>query len=208
MVSLPRIDTAFALKPQQKFVQAEGWKQSLVQIGNQLIRSEVDPPTRAQKATIRSIAESLETINNPTPRPALSELPGGMWKCLYTNAPGPSGGKLGPFVGRVYQDVNMASKQYANILKVGKKGTEPWLTARLVATWEVKDEDTWEVLFKHLELRVFGRAVLHREFKNVRRLWRMTYLDDQLRIMRAKRPGKADDQAFLFVLQRDNGVGR
>lgn len=207
VVSLPRIDTAFQLKPQQKLVQAQGWKESLIQIGTKLMSSEADPPSRAQKQTIRSIAESLETVN-ATPSPALSPLSTGTWKCLYSDAPGPSGGRLGPFVGRVYQDVDMAAKKYVNILQVGKKGTAPWLSARLVATWEVKDAETWEVQFQHLELRVWGRRLLHQEFKDVRRLWKMTFLDEQLRVVRARRPEKREDQAFLFVLQRDNGMGR
>jgi len=120
-------------------------------MGDQLIRSEVDPPPRAQKETIRSVAEALETVN-ATPRPALSKFSDGAWKCLYTNAPGPSGGKLGPFIGRVYQDVDLARMQYVNVLKVGRKGAEPWLEARLVATWDVVEDDTWEVKFEHVEV--------------------------------------------------------
>lgn len=208
VVSLPRIDQAFQLKPQQRAVQAKGWRESLVQIGRKLMTSDADPPPRAQKETIRSVAESLETVN-PTPKPALSPMSDGQWKCLYTDAPGPSGGKLGPFVGRVYQDVDMAAKKYVNILECGKKGAEqPWLAARLVATWDVVDDATWEVKFEHVEVTAWGRRVVHREFKNVSRIWKITYLDPELRVVRARRPEKREDQAFLFVLQRDGGVGR
>jgi hypothetical protein len=208
VVSLPRLDSAFQLKPKQKLVQAQGWRESLIAMGNQLISQPIDPPLRAQKETIRSIAESLETTESPTPRPALSKLSNGSWKCLYTDAPGPSGGKLGPFVGRVYQDVDMDEKQYVNILKVGMKGSKPWLEAKLIATWEVVDDETWEVKFEHVQISAWGKQVLFKRFGDVRRIWKITYLDQQLRIMRARRPEKREDQAFLFVLQRDNGLGR
>lgn len=188
-------------------MQAKGWRESLVSIGRKLISAEIDPPPRAQKETIRSIAESLETVN-PTAKPALSPMSNGQWKCLYTDAPGPSGGKLGPFLGRVYQDIDMAAKRYVNILECGKKGADPWLAARLVASWDVVDEDTWEVRFENVEVTAWGRRLGFKEFKNVSRLWKMTYMDDQIRVLRARRPQKREDQAWLFVLQRDDGVGR
>jgi hypothetical protein len=38
---------------------------------------------------------------------------------LYSTVPGPSSGRLGPFVGRVFQDIRPKEKRIINILELG-----------------------------------------------------------------------------------------
>ena len=94
-----------------------------------------------------------------------------------------------------------------NILEVGKQGKKPWLEARLVATWTIKDDITWEVIFQTVTIKIFGLNFVQK-FKNVTRYWVMTYLDANLRIMRGRRPQRKEEDAYWFVLARDNGEGR
>ena len=114
---------------------------------------------------------------------------------------------MGPFwTGRVYQDVDLGSKVYYNILEVGSK-EKPWLKACLKATWTEVDASTWEVIFEDITIDVFGKSYV-RQFQNVTRYWDISYLSSEVRIMRGRRPERKAEDAFLFVLQRDNGEGR
>lgn len=66
-------------------------------------------------------------------------LPVGMWNLVYNTTPGASGGKLGPFVARVQQEVDIAKGLYVNYVTVGP------LTGRLEATWEIENSMQWKV---------------------------------------------------------------
>ncbi len=199
-------------RPNQQLVQAQGWRDSLVSMGNLLIESGAEP-TKAQKETIRSIAEALESVPS-APRPALSPNLDGQFKLLFSDSGGVSSGRVGPFgviAGRVYQDINLQDKSYVNIITCKKPGKQkPWLEARLTATWEVVGDKTWQVFFQDVTVDLFGKRILTQRFNNVMRVWDMTYLDARgdVRIMRGRRPQRKAEDAFLFVLQRDNGVNR
>ncbi len=58
------------------------------------------------KFEITELVDQMER-RNPTKNPACSLLMKGNWKMLYTDfsPPAPSSGKLGPFIGDVYQDL-------------------------------------------------------------------------------------------------------
>ena len=58
---------------------------------------------------------------------------------MYTTTAGASGGKLGPFVGEVQQEVDIADGLYVNYVRVGP------LTGELEATWEVVNKNQWKV---------------------------------------------------------------
>lgn len=58
---------------------------------------------------------------------------------MYTTTAGASGGKLGPFVGEVQQEVDIAEGLYVNYVRVGP------LTGELEATWEVVNKNQWKV---------------------------------------------------------------
>ncbi|GAB5033145.1 harpin binding protein 1 [Nannochloropsis oceanica] len=217
-VVLPQLDS-FKLIPSQKTVQAQGWRDTLVSIGNELHRSS-SLPTKAQKETIRSIALALETVQpTPTKAPALSPFNQGRWALLYTDAPGISSGRIGPFgliKGRVFQEVDLTTRGYVNILEVSKPGQAPWLEAKLTAEFQVVDDTDWEVTFKDVVGMLRGKQVVKQVFSGVSRVWTHTYLDREggVRIMRARRPEKRPEDAFLFVLvrrkerEREEGEGR
>lgn len=40
------------------------------------------------------------------------------------------------------------------------------------------------------------------------RLWKITYLDDELRILRARRPETAESESFIFILIREKEQGQ
>lgn len=61
---------------------------------------------------------------------------------MYTTTAGASGGKLGPFVGEVQQEVDIAEGLYVNYVRVGP------LTGELEATWEVVNKSQWKVIFR------------------------------------------------------------
>eukprot|EP00976_Prorocentrum_cordatum_P087401 1186885-Prorocentrum_minimum.AAC.4 len=69
----------------------------------------------------RRIAEIVTDIeqSNPTIAPAHSTLMPGFWRMLYTDMePAPSSGKLGPFIGDVFQDLRPENSLILNLLKV------------------------------------------------------------------------------------------
>lgn len=154
--------------------------------------------TQKQRQSITSLVEVLEQTN-PTPKPARSTKMSGMWKLLYTDfsPAAPSSGKLGPFVGDVYQDLRPAEGLIKNILKI----KYPPIDGCLSASQRVVSDSTWEIEFKSLYNTIFGIPIVNKPFptKEVRE-WRVTYLDSRLRIMRAKRPEATE--SFIFVLQR------
>ncbi|CAM9457405.1 unnamed protein product [Ectocarpus sp. 13 AM-2016] len=57
-----------------------------------------------REARIQEVAKELNALN-PTKDPARSPLLAGRWRMLYSTVPGPSSGRLGPFVGDVFQDI-------------------------------------------------------------------------------------------------------
>lgn len=143
----------------------------------------------------------------------------GQWEVLYTDAPPPSNGQLGPFSGRAVQCISAEGQRYANVLLL------QWLTVRLDAAWEAIDPAAWLVRFESLtfELHVLGREAnvgptfAWRFSEGVTREWRYTHTDHDMRIVRAgvgaagkvTAVGKAlrgaatpiaDD--FVFVLRR------
>lgn len=70
------------------------------------------------------------------PQPARSGFVQGSWVVEYTDASAPSNGQLGPFSGIAYQEVDLDTGRYANILRVPPND---WLTATLEATWNEWD---------------------------------------------------------------------
>jgi hypothetical protein len=69
------------------------------------------------KQRIITIAKSLEKLN-PTKSPSSSGLLNGSWELIFTTNEGSSAGKLGPFVGKVVQDIDLSSKSYTNFVRL------------------------------------------------------------------------------------------
>ena len=90
--------------------------------------------TEEQRGTIEAQIRSLEAAC-PLDEPARDPRMAGGWEVLYTTAPPPSNGKLGPFVGVAKQAIDLQSGGYKNILQVGSE-VNVWLSAVLDASWE------------------------------------------------------------------------
>lgn len=142
----------------------------------------------------------------------------GEWHVWYTNCPPPSNGQLGPFQGTSSQVIQDATtKSYQNLLAVPP---QQWLTATLDGVWDEWDGlflDTkskasetgtdwgathWKVTFIQLQICLFGVPVFTKPFgPETCRIWRTTYLDDEIRVVRAGRTGR-DDDAYVFYTTR------
>ena len=96
--------------------------------------------TANQRIQITELVEALEKLN-PTSNPALSEKMNGFWRMLYTDftPAAASSGKLGPFVGDVFQDLDSKEGIIKNILKIGF----PPVSGALVANMSIYNKKTW-----------------------------------------------------------------
>ncbi len=65
----------------------------------------------------------------------------GFWQLVYSDftPPAPSSGKLGPFVGAVFQDLEPSKQQITNLLDI----SFPPIRGGLVAKQSIKDPQTW-----------------------------------------------------------------
>lgn len=61
---------------------------------------------------------------------------------------------------------------------------------------------SWVVTFESLTIKIFGFPVLSQKFKNTKRVWRTTYVDENTRIVRAGRTGEKKDE-MLFYMTRN-----
>lgn len=202
--------------------------------------------THAQRSQILSELSNLESLC-PLSEPARDRRMDGPWIVLYTDAPPPSNGQLGPLKGVAKQVIDLKRGTYKNELYIGGSGSEgdenAWITAVLEATWKEWDgvyldhdddlksskssspvlstnleqqqqetsrvtleEDygatTWRVDFISLTLSVMQIPIFKRSFKaGTARTWKMTYLDDDTRIVRAGKTGRDEDD-WIFYMRR------
>lgn len=61
------------------------------------------------------------------------------------------------------------------------------------------------ITFEKISNSIFGFKLPEKEFPKGKqvRIWKITYLDDDLRVMRAGRPENMESEYFLFILRRD-----
>mmetsp|Transcript_26596 Transcript_26596/g.30933 ORF Transcript_26596/g.30933 Transcript_26596/m.30933 type:complete len:304 (+) Transcript_26596:68-979(+) len=224
----------------------------------------------AQQRDIEPLIQELEA-QCPFSEPARSSLMGGKWIVDYTNAPPPSNGKLGPFVGVARQMIDLDEGTYVNYLSVpGDDLSKEWLSAKLEATFtewdgtilkddriedntygdesgDDKDEsveenelvatpkendmfksfmsmlsgntsstnkntndkpdygaENWKVSFESIKIELFGIPIVTKKFENTFRIWKMSYLDEETRIVRAGRTGKDIDNMVFYMSRDDN----
>ncbi len=116
-------------------------------------------------------------------------------------------------------DINDGEKVAVNVDDV-------WLTAVLDAEWTEWDgvyldspslqqrpemqyldnidhgATTWKVTFASISFTLFKIPIFTKTFdKNTTRTWKMTYLDDETRIVRAGKTGRGDDD-YVFYMRR------
>jgi hypothetical protein len=86
----------------------------------------------SEQEDLETYFSQLEEKCSSLKAPARSPFVQGSWVVEYTTAPAPSNGQLGPFRGIAYQEVDLESGRYANILRVPPND---WLSATLEASW-------------------------------------------------------------------------
>jgi hypothetical protein len=163
----------------------------------------IDTPADLEAEIVR-VCQKLE-LANPTKAPAKSELMNGFWRLLWTNfAPAaPSSGKLGPLVGNVYQDLDFNAPFARNILKIDF----PPIAGELFANPRIVNDSTVAITFVSVGNKLagvvpFGPKIKFEEGKEVR-LWEHIYLDDDYRILHARREeDTSGERGALFILKR------
>jgi PAP_fibrillin len=148
------------------------------------------------KASILELAKRLEKFN-PSSNIATSAKMDGEWFLVYTSNAGSSAGKLGPFVGQVVQDIDMKSVFYTNYAIFGNGLVE----AALDATWSNLNPKLWEVKFQKIVFKIAGIKVVDKPLEAVG-LWRMTYLDDDYRVLYTSVGKSTPPKESLFILAK------
>jgi hypothetical protein len=188
-------------------------------------RSDTDRGRSASKSQRDEIHGSISKLESmcQLSEPARDERMNGPWVVLYTDAPPPSNGQLLIWKGIAKQVIDLQCGRYTNELYVGGKGPDEdqdaWLKAVLDARWEEWDgiymdnsgdtapggdygASTWKVTFETLKISLFNIPMFTQQFKEgTARTWKMTYLDDNTRIVRAGKTGREDDD-LLFYMRR------
>jgi len=188
------------LRIESQSVDTQAAKLALLDLLEDLQPNGIDA-TQEQRLEVDDITKFLERTN-PSPKPAISPLNIGMWKLLYTDysPAGPSSGKLGPFIGDVYQKLEPELNRITNILQVAVPPIEGSLTAKQT----ILDDKTWRIAFERVENSIAGIPLPSKTFPldgqegSQVRLWKYTYLDNDLRILRAGREHDNPEE-FLFI---------
>ena len=152
------------------------------------------------RSKISSLVAELET-SNPTPNLTSSDKLDGSWNLIYTTNEGSSAGKLGPLVGDVEQFIRIKGydrEDYINYVRIGGGVVEGALTA----TWDVLSKTKWQVNFESVTFKLFGITLIEKELSAVG-IWRMTYLDENFRILYAA-GGKNVPKENIYILSKGN----
>ena len=156
-------------------------------------------------------AKCLE-LEQSTTKPPLEALDGA-WRVVYSNAPSPSNGALGPLRGDGLQIVDVAKRRYANELRLFGGNARVTLEASFTG-----DAEELRVTFRSIRLVLFGNQIIEKQFPpGVERTWCLSYTDASCRVVRAgvdggrsivreaglvdKNAGEAKD-AYLFFMER------
>lgn len=167
-----------------------------------------------QRDDINKCVENLKKLN-PTKRPAYaSSLLKGKWRLTYTDISiAPSNGKIGPFIGKVYQDLCPATSKITKDGYVKNILDLSLINGELCAIQSIYDDNTWRIDFDYVENKLLGIPFQKKEFPAIgeegsqTRLWKLIYLDEDLRILRAgilpnnSNPKSKNEQQedFLFI---------
>ena len=122
----------------------------------------------------------------------------GSWGLVYTSNTGSSAGKLGPFVGEVVQEIDIQKRLYTNYAIFGNG----ILQASLDATWDVLNAKEWRVKFLNIKFKLLGIQVAEKSLTGSIGIWRMTYLDDNLRILYARSKEDPSTIENIYILAK------
>ena len=168
--------------------------------------------TTSQREKIKNLVLELGRVN-PTKKPANSNLlSSSLWKLSYTDfdPPAPSSGRLGPFTGDVYQSLDPRGGQIKNLLKIDGLPLQSFIYGSLVAQQSVISSDTWRIDFDYVtnglnilngKIKLGGNRNSF-ESKPQTRLWKHIYLDEDLRILEARKEDNNEEEAFIFITER------
>ena len=149
-----------------------------------------------QREEINQLTQQLERRNR-VPDIAKSKLVDGSWQLLYTTNQGSSAGKLGPFVGKVIQDIKLEDQSYINNVYF----LDGIVKASLSATWKNESAKVWTVKFGDLSLNVLGLPAVRKSLGGATGTWRNVYLDRDMRILYAI-GGKNTTKENIYILVR------
>lgn len=152
--------------------------------------------TQTARNEVSEIVTELEKLNSVS---VISSSPimSGNWKLIYTTNDGSSAGRLGAFIGRVDQDIDVSANKYVNYVRLGGI-----VQGALTASWDNLSPKLWRVKFLDLAITVFGIPVTKKSLVGSVGTWRMTYLDDDVRILYAQ-GGKNTALENIYILARD-----
>ena len=103
---------------------------------------------------------------------------------------------MGPFIGKVRQDIVLSEKKYTNYVFLGP------VTGALEATWENLGDKKWKVIFIDITLTLFGFQLVKKAFPvGQTGIWRMTYTDENFRVLYAQ-GGKNMKQENIYILSK------
>ena len=168
--------------------------------------------TSSQRKEIRQIVQELKKLNptrNPTSSALLTTQPSA-WRLSYTDfdPPAPSSGRLGPFTGDVYQYLDPQRGRIKNLLRI-ELPFKCEVFGGLIARQSVLTGQTWKIDFDYVTNGINiidGRVRLGGKRKyfesNECRLWKHCYLDEDLRILEARKEEANEDDAFIFITNR------
>jgi PAP_fibrillin len=145
---------------------------------------------------VSEIVTELEKLNSVS---VISSSPvmNGNWKLIYTTNEGSSAGRLGSFIGRVDQDIDVSANKYINYVRLGGI-----VQGALTASWDNLSPKLWRVKFLDLAITVFGIPVTKKSLVGSIGTWRMTYLDEDVRILYAQ-GGKNTVLENIYILAKD-----
>ena len=158
----------------------------------------------AQAAKVRECVRQLEELN-PTAPTADVDLSGTSWRLVYTSSTGTSSGKVGPLVGEVTQVFDEAVSRedgratYRNV--VDWSGV---VTVALLAAFDRLSDASLRVEFVNTTFSALG-GLLSRciEFPPGRvGVWRLSYVDEELRILYARGGSAKEENVFVMVRER------
>ena len=133
-----------------------------------------------KRLAITTAVKQLEKVN-PVKKLSSTEKLDGSWNLVYTTNEGSSAGKLGslPFVGEVVQDIDLSAGKYVNYVRL------PLIEGALTATWDNLNDRTWRVKFESINFKLAGISLVSKPL-TAEGIWRLTYIDDDLRVLYAQ----------------------
>ena len=194
-----------------------------------LLEAAIDAALQAGEKNPVPLIEQLEAMEIQNGEPNRSPAFLGEWHVWWTDCPPPSNGQLGPFTGTSEQMIaDRGTASYQNLLRVPPNDWlmavldgvyEDW-DGTLLTGAENEEYDNqqqqqpgtatvstfdwgarhWKVTFLKLTISVFGLPLIQKEFPpGTARVWRTTYMQDNVRIVRAGKTGRTSDEVIFYT---------